>query len=130
MWLVGSLKLILTYSSTPRLQNFGRGEEWAFASQKYWNMSVRTIHLSCFYFKRFILENNWSEMTDIMYTHHTTPHRNHTHVVWYHLTPCHTASHTYNLDFSTDYYGAHPSLFMFEFGPHQVFHVCCYVISY
>ena len=28
-----------------------------------------------------------------------------------------------------DYYGAHASLFMFEFDSHQVCYVCCYVMS-
>ena len=93
MWLVGSLKLTLTYSSTPRLQNFGRGEEWAFASQKYWNMSVRTIHLSCFYFKRFILGNNWSEMTDIMHTHTHTPHHTTPQPHTWCVVPPHTMPH-------------------------------------
>ena len=50
--------------------------------------------------------------TQHRYTHHTTPH------------------HTHNLDFSADYYGAHPPLFMFEFDSQQVYYVCCYVMSY
>ena len=113
MWLGSSLTYnpcIFLFLNTPE---FGRGEEWAFPSQKYWNTSVLTIDLFCFYFKKFIFRDNWGGKKNTLthtFTHrHTTPH------------------HTHNLDLSADY-GVHPQLFMFEFDSHQV--LSCLLLCY
>ena len=150
MWLSGSLTLTLTDSSFPRHQSFGRREEWAFPSPKYWNTSVLTIDLSCFY----ISKNLFSEITEVekqifqgkkeqsfetrtfphahTHTHTHTHARTHAHT-YTHILHAHThitPHHTQNLGFSTNYNRAYPPLFVFVFDSHQVCYVWCYVVSY
>ena len=101
MWLSGSLTLTLTDSSFSRHQSFGRGEEWAFSSPKYWNTSVLTIDLSCFY----ISKNLFSEITEVekqifqgkkeeSFEKRTFPHA-HTHTHTHTHTHARTHAHTY-----------------------------------